>query len=183
MKLTDIVAVAGMPGVHKVISRHKTGLVLENVQTKKRTSTGLRNRASNLNDISIYTEDGDLPLWEIFKSLKALEDKKEELPTHKSSNADLEAGLAKVAPTYDRERVYTSDMKKMYQWYHMVKADLDFDSLGVEPETADDAKSIDAKDTAKASPKKAPTKKAAPKPTKSAGSAATKVPKNSNRGK
>ncbi len=154
MKLTDIVAVSGMPGVHKVISRHKTGLVLENVETKKRTSTGLRHRASNLNDISIYTEEGDLPLWEVFKGLKAKEDAKETIPTHKGSKAELEAGLAMVAPTFDRERVYTGDMKKLFQWYHVVKAELDFDSLGKEDAEDKSAVSGEKKETKKAAPKK-----------------------------
>jgi len=181
MKLTDIVSVSGMPGVHKVISRHKTGLVLENVQTKKRTSTGLRHRASNLNDISIYTEEGDLPLWEVFKRLKKKEDAKEELPTHKSSKTELEAGLEAVAKTYDTERVYISDMKKMFQWYHMVKGELDFDSLGKEEgETEEAAATGEMKAAKKAAPKK--TVKKAPKVSKGAGGA-SKVPKNSNRGK
>jgi len=40
--------------------------------------------------------------------------------TAKSDGATLEAYFAKVLPSYDRDRVYASDIKKVIQWYNLL---------------------------------------------------------------
>ena len=35
----------------------------------------------------------------------------------------------------DNERVYDSDVKKLLNWYHLLKSDLDFDALKIVPVT------------------------------------------------
>jgi len=45
-----------------------------------------------------------------------------------NSGEELKAFLSEILPDYDRERVYTSDIKKMVMWYNLLaeKDMLDF---------------------------------------------------------
>ncbi|MGB0166457.1 MAG: hypothetical protein ACPF8V_06340, partial [Luteibaculum sp.] len=61
----------------------------------------------------------DVPLKEILPNLyKELGGKKMDNP--KGSGAELEALFEKVLPEYDKERVYTSDLKKLFSWYNLL---------------------------------------------------------------
>jgi hypothetical protein len=168
MELKDIVSVSGMPGLHKIIGRNKNGLVVETIGENKKFATNVRQRVSVLADIAIFTEDGEAKLWEVIKSIKALEDGGKTIPTGKAENDEARAFMAEVLPGYDTEKVYVSDMKKLFAWYHSLKPVLDFDKLGVEEseessEGAEAGESVVAKKPVdKAAPKKVKT--AAPKP-------------------
>ncbi len=135
MELKDVVSVTGMPGLHKVIGQNKTGLILESLTDQKKWATNARQRVSVLADISMFTEEGEVRLSEVLLSLKKIEDSGAALPTSKADNDEVRAFMSKVLPNYDREKVYVSDMKKLYTWYNMLKGGLDFDSLN----KADDA--------------------------------------------
>ncbi|MFN5883952.1 MAG: DUF5606 domain-containing protein, partial [Bacteroidota bacterium] len=66
MKLKEIVAIAGVGGLHKIIGRTKNGLILETLaEPKKRFPTGIQDRVSVLDDIAMYTIEGDLRLAEV----------------------------------------------------------------------------------------------------------------------
>ena len=56
-------------------------------------------------------------------------------PTSKAKPEELKALFEKALPTYDRDRFYVSHMKKVVDWYNVLKnhASLDF----VEPESED----------------------------------------------
>ena len=74
----------------------------------------------------------------------------------------LEGLLEKILPNYDKDRVYKSDLRKIFQWYNiLIKAGIKI------KETAEKAASKDGdteeKEVKKAAPKKAAPKKAAPK--------------------
>lgn len=129
MELKDVVSVTGMPGLHKVIGQNKTGLILESLTDQKKWATNARQRVSVLADISMFTEEGEVRLSEVLLSLKKIEDSGAALPTSKADNDEVRAFMSKVLPNYDREKVYVSDMKKLFTWYNMLKGGLDFDSL------------------------------------------------------
>jgi hypothetical protein len=160
MELKDIVSVAGEPGLHHVIGRNKNGLIVETIGTGKKFSTGIRHRVSVLSDIAIFTQDGETKLWEVLKALKAREDGGGSLPTSKSDNDEIKTCMAAVLPTYDREKVYTSDMKKLFTWYQMIKGVLNFEKLGVEEEAESETEGTadnPAKVKEKVTPKKVKT--------------------------
>jgi hypothetical protein len=167
MELKDIVSVSGMPGLHKVIGRNKNGLIVETIGDNKKFATNVRQRVSVLADIAVFTEDGEAKLWEVIKAIKALEDGGKAVPTGKSNNDEARAFMAEVLPSYDTEKVYVSDMKKLFAWYHTLKPVLDFEKLGVEEpeENAEALEKGDAPVTKKAIDKSAPkkAKTAAPK--------------------
>ncbi len=69
----------------------------------------------------MYTESEDKPLGEIFAALRDMEGgKKSSLDYKKASGADLQEYMAKFVPDFDRDRVHSSDIKKLIQWYNIL---------------------------------------------------------------
>lgn len=164
MELKDIVSVSGVAGLHKIIGRNKNGLIVETIGDNKKFATNMRQRVSVLADIAIFTEDGEAKLWEVIKSIKALQDDGKTIPTAKASDDEARAFMKEILPQYDMEKVYVSDMKKLYGWYQIVKDVIDYSKLGVEEDAEATESGTDApvKEAKKAAPKKT-NKTAAPK--------------------
>jgi hypothetical protein len=167
MELKDIVSVSGVAGLHKVIGRNKVGLIVETIGTGRKFATSASQRVSILSDIAMFTDEGEVKLWQVLQSLKALDDKGQQVPAGSASNDEIQAYMAQVLPNYDRERVYPSDMKKLFNWFGMIKSTLDWEILGQEEEESTDENAATDKPadktTAKAvAPKKVKT--SAPKP-------------------
>ena len=58
---------------------------------------------------------------QVFESVKAKENgAPASIDYKKASQAELHAYMAEVLPTYDRDRVHTSDIKKLIQWYNIL---------------------------------------------------------------
>ncbi len=123
MELKDIAAVSGKPGLYKVVNQTRTGLVLESLEGKgNKIITGPNHRVSLLHEISIYTTDYDktIPLQEIFTKIYS-EFGDDPGVDGKSDPDELKAFLGHIAPDYDTERVYVSDMKKLVNWYNILQ--------------------------------------------------------------
>lgn len=119
MELQDIAAVSGKSGLFQVIKPTRTGLILESLDGKKtRLATGPHHQVSLLHEISVYTLDYDktIPLQEIFTKINE-EFGDDPGVDGKSDPDELKSFLEHIAPDYDKERVYVSDMKKMVNWY------------------------------------------------------------------
>lgn len=186
MNLTGIIAISGKAGLYRVLAQGKNNIIVESLEDKKRVPAYASDRISALDDISIYTYDEDKPLKEIFISIFEKESGKETI-SHKEDQSKLKGYLLEILPNFDQERVYASDIKKIFQWYNLLhKAG----ALILDEEVKEDAvtaeapkakKTAKAKETdapadeakAKTPAKKAPAKKAATA-TKSA--TAAKVP-------
>lgn len=157
MNLTGIIAISGKPGLFKVIAQGKNNIIVESLEDKKRVPAYSTDRISALDDISIYTYDDDKPLREIYKTIFEKENGGETI-SHKEDAKKLQAYLLEILPSYDQERVYGSDIKKLFQWYNLLhKAG----ELKVE-ETKEETP---AAETTEEVVKKAPVKKSAPKKT------------------
>lgn len=128
MDLSKILSIAGKPGLFKMVGESKNGIVVESLTDGKRIPAFSHERISSLKEISIYTEGEDMPLFDILKNLfEKQEAKPVENPKKLSSN-DLKSLFAEVVPDYDKDAVYTSDMKKVFSWYNQLleKDMLDF---------------------------------------------------------
>ncbi|AEA45485.1 DUF5606 domain-containing protein [Fluviicola taffensis] len=148
MNLTGIIAISGKSGLYRVLAQGKNNIIVESLEDKKRVPAYASDRISALDDISIYTYDDDKPLKEILVSIFEKEKGKETI-SHKEDQAKLKAYLLEVLPNYDQERVYASDIKKIFQWYNLLfKAG----ALVIEEEVAEEAPK--EKKTAKAAAKK-----------------------------
>lgn len=119
MNLADILTISGKPGLYKIVAQSPGRVIVESVEDGKRMPVFMRHNFSILSDISIFTEDDDLPLGEVFKAIYELEDGKETL-NHKSDNKELEAKMLEVVPNYDKEEVRHADMRKLFKWYNLL---------------------------------------------------------------
>lgn len=130
--LTKILAISGQSGLFNYISHARSGAIAESLIDKKRTCFPMSSKITALSDISIYTDDEEVKLRQVFLNMKeVLGDA--DAPSSKASADEIKALFEKALPDYDRDRFYVSHMKKVVDWYNCLKnyASLDF----VEEET------------------------------------------------
>ena len=133
--LTRILSISGQSGLFHYVSQARNGVVVEALADGKRSSFGMTSKMTSLADISIYTDDEEVKLQQVFLNMKeVLGDN--DAPSAKSPADELKALFEKALPAYDRDRFYVSHMKKVVEWYNALKnyASLDF----VNPEEAEE---------------------------------------------
>jgi hypothetical protein len=119
MILKDIMAISGEPGLFRFIAQGKNSIIVEHLETKKRSSAFGSAKVSSLEDIAIFTEKEDMPLSRVFDLIF---DKQNGGPAidGKADSSRLKAWFTEVLPDYDRDKVYTSDIKKVALWYNIL---------------------------------------------------------------
>ena len=141
MSLEKVLAIAGKPGLYKLIAQTRGGFVAESLIDKKRLSVNVQQNVSVLSEIAIYTLSEEVPLKEVFKNIKKKENGGQTSVKAKDSKDVLEEYFFEVLPDYDEDRVYVSDIKKVIQWYNLLQEhnmlDLEEDSKA-KKETAKD---------------------------------------------
>lgn len=139
MELKDLMSISGYPGLYRFISQGRNSIIVESIQDKKRMSAYQTSRISNLEEISVFTDSGEISLSDLLRKIYSYTGGKE-VVSHKSSGEQLKMLFEEVLPDYDRERVYTSDMKKIISWYNIL---VRFDLLHPSDESEDKDK-VDA---------------------------------------
>ncbi len=119
MELSKILSINGKPGLYKLLTTAKTGVVVESLIDGKRSTVFQQYDISSLEEISIYTDSEDVPLKEVLKRVYDYTGGKEALGK-KATSKELKAFFAEVLPNYNRENVYTSHIKKVLQWYNIL---------------------------------------------------------------
>ncbi len=179
MKLSGIISISGKPGLSKIITQSKNGIIVESLIDGKRFPVQGTQRVSSLEDISIYTFDEDVPLTEVFEAIYKKEEGKSCI-SHKGAHQELLDYIKTVLPNIDEDRVYHSDLKKLVQWYNLL---LEKGLLEKEKEEGEGEKE-EAKSNKKVAAKKKTTqtkKVAQQKPSAAKGGA--KITKSAGRGK
>lgn len=115
MGLEGILSISGKVGLYKLIGSMKNGVIVESLSDGKRTPAHAHQRISALSDISIYGEEQEKPLREIIKAI-VIQFSGEPITYRKWNGKELKTQFFAVYPDYDQDRVYTSDIKKIYQW-------------------------------------------------------------------
>ena len=117
-----ILAIAGKPGLYKLISRGKNNLIVEALDASHRRQPAFAtDRITSLADIAMYTESDDVPLMTILENMKKVEDgKKASIDPKKASAEELQEYFTKVLPEWDRDRVKNSHIQKLIQWYNIL---------------------------------------------------------------
>ena len=134
--LSRILAISGQSGLFFYVSQARNGAIVEALVDKKRTSVGMTSKITSLADISIYTDEEEVKLQQVFENMKeVLGDN--EAPSAKSSAEELKALFEKALPTYDRDRFYVSHMKKVVEWYNNLKKYASLDFVNPEEEVAE----------------------------------------------
>ncbi len=133
MSLEKVIAISGKPGLYEIISRTKSGLIVQSMSDGKRFPVNSVHNVSTLNDIAIYTYEEEVPLPEVFTSIYEKEEGKASIDP-KSDKQTLLQFFGEVLPGFDEERVYPSNIKKVVSWYNtLVEAGFDFESLKETP--------------------------------------------------
>lgn len=120
MNLKEIASVSGKSGLHKILKPTRNGVILETIDSQKaKHIAGASSKVSILSEISIYTVDkeGNRALEDVMKVLHQKADGKLKIDLKTASNDDLKAMMAEILPDYDSEKVYPSDIKKLFAWY------------------------------------------------------------------
>ncbi|HCN52538.1 MAG: DUF5606 domain-containing protein [Prevotella sp.] len=120
--METILSIAGKPGLYKLVSRGKMNLIVEALdETHKRQPAFATDRVTSLADIAMYTDAEDVPLWQVLENVgKKEENKTASFNFKKASPKELHDYFAEVLPSYDRDRVHDSDIKKLLQWYNIL---------------------------------------------------------------
>jgi hypothetical protein len=118
--LKDILYVSGKPGLYKMVSQGKNLMVIESLSDSKRIPVFSSDKIVYLKDIAIFTENGEIPLSEVFEKIKTKENGAKCAVDAKSGNKKLVQYLEEILPDYDRERVYPSDIRKLINWYNIL---------------------------------------------------------------
>lgn len=130
MHLREIIAISGKPGLYKILTQTRTGFVAESLIDKKRFPVSIRQNVSMLSEIAIYTLEEEVPLQQVFETIKKKEGGKATSISHKDGKDALEEYFFEVLPDFDEDRVYPSDIKKIIQWYNLLQKNdlLDFEA-------------------------------------------------------
>ncbi|MFT5846593.1 MAG: hypothetical protein ACJARX_001095 [Psychroserpens sp.] len=139
MSLDKILSISGKPGLYKIVTQTRNGFVVESLIDKKKVSVNIHSNISVLSEIAVYTLTEELPLRDVLKKIRDKEDSKQASISHKDSKDKLEEYFFEVLPDYDEDRVYTSDIKKIVQWYNLLEKHDMLDTLNEDKEvTADE---------------------------------------------
>lgn len=134
-----ILSISGKPGLFKLVSQGKNMLIVEDIATGKRRPAYMRDKVMSLADIAMYTTSEDVPLYTIYGNIYKLEDGKAVDIKSLEDDEALREYFAKVLPDFDRDRVYSSDIRKALTWYNqLVEAGItDFSTPDTKTESDD----------------------------------------------
>jgi len=121
MDLKDIMSISGKGGLFKSIAQTKNGVIVESLVDKKRFPVYVSDKASALEDISIFTKDKDIPLKDVMDLIFKKESGGPCIDA-KLDDAKLKKYFEEVLPDYDKERVYASDIRKLFTWYNLLQS-------------------------------------------------------------
>ena len=130
--LDKIISISGKPGLFKLLSQTRNGVIAESIINKKKTSTNSIQHVNLLSEIQVYGLVEEFPLIKVFEKIFQHESGKRIKINPKSDPKFLEAYFFEIFHDYDRDRVYPSHIKKIIQWYNIL---LDVGVLKFEDET------------------------------------------------
>lgn len=120
--LKRILSIAGRPGLFRLVNQGKNMLIVESLANGKRTPAYAHDKVVSLGDISIYTNEGDVPLTEVLETIRVKNDSKPVDVKALGSDGAIRAYFQEILPEFDQERVYTNDIKKLFSWYNQLIA-------------------------------------------------------------
>lgn len=121
--LSEILNISGKPGLYLLLTGGKGALIVESLDAeKKRLPVHRTDKVVSLGDISIFTDEEEMPLRVVFQKIeeKYGKDQLLSVDVKKASNSELLEFMAGVVADFDRERVYPSHVKKIISWYNIL---------------------------------------------------------------
>ena len=118
--LKNILSISGRPGLFRLVNRGKNMLIVESIVNGKRFPAYAHDKVISLGDITMYADSGDVKLSDVLETLKTKAESKTVDIKALGKDEDIREYFAEILPDYDRERVYTSDIKKLLSWYNLL---------------------------------------------------------------
>ncbi len=123
MNLEKFLVVAGVPGVHKLVSSRANGLVIEDRQEGRTRFVPVRQQqVTPIATVAIYTdtEEGTISLTDVFQKML---DQYDTLPPAdlNANSAVLREYFSAILPEHDRDRVHINDIKKCIKWFNFMQ--------------------------------------------------------------
>ena len=133
MSFQKILAISGKPGLYELKVQTRSGFVAESLLDGKKITVSLRSNVSLLTVIAVFAYNEEVKLIDIFKSI-ATKENGEATISHKETDDKLKSYFREILPEYDEDRVYTSDIKKIFNWYNILqpKGYVTLDALNTE---------------------------------------------------
>lgn len=119
MDLSKIMSISGKPGLYKMVSQSKSGLVVESLIDGKKIPVFASDRVSSLQEISMFAKDADVPLKDVLLKVHSFTGGQPTIDP-KSDTKTLTQFMDQVMPEWDRDRIYASDIKKLLSWYNLL---------------------------------------------------------------
>ena len=118
--LKGILSIAGQSGLFKLVSQGNNSIIVESLTDGKRMPAHGTSRVSALEDISMYTEDGDVKLSYVFACIYDFTKGEKCIDVKKASAAEIKEYMGNVLPNWDKEHIYMSDLKRLFTWYNLL---------------------------------------------------------------
>jgi hypothetical protein len=116
MDLTGIFTIGGKPGLQKLVAQSPNGVIVESLKDGKRFNAYSSYKISSLEDISVYSVTDDIPLKDVLISIAEKNNYAAiEVPSKESISPEFKKYI-----DYDEDRVYVSDIKKIFGWYNLL---------------------------------------------------------------
>ena len=119
--IRKIVSIAGKPGLYKIVSQGRNMLIVEALATGRRTPAYAHDKVISLADVAIYTTEEDMPLGQVLEKVKEATNG-QPVDVKSYTDADLRNYFATILPNFDQDRVYTTDIRKLFSWYNILIA-------------------------------------------------------------
>ena len=129
--LKTILSISGKQGLFRLINQGKNMLIVESLMTGKRTPAYAHDKIISLGDIAIYTVENYVPLADVLETVREKNESKKVDTKSLGSDEEIRAYFKEILPDYDEERVYTTDIKKVFSWYNQL-IDAGFESFKTE---------------------------------------------------
>ncbi|MDE6283355.1 MAG: DUF5606 domain-containing protein [Muribaculaceae bacterium] len=120
--LKKILSISGKPGLYRLLSQGRNMLIVENIATGRRAPAYATDKVVSLGDIAIYTTESDIPLADVLEKVKEANDGKPVDVKALGDDAKVREYFKTILPEYDEDRVYTTDIKKLFSWYNQLVA-------------------------------------------------------------
>lgn len=130
MEYRQIVAVTGLPGLYQLVNTKNNGAIVKNIEDKNvHFISARKHQLTPLESIEIYTVDDNVRLDEVLSKIKEID--AEACAANKENDKTRYKELFQtILPNFDQDRVYASDIKKVFKWYELLKKNdlLNFES-------------------------------------------------------
>lgn len=118
--LENILSISGKSGLFKLVSRGKNVLIVESLIDKKRVPVHSHEKVVSLSDISMFTTEDDVLLSNVLENIKNKNNGEKLDFDALDTNEKLYNALSDVLPNFDKDKVYITDVKKLFRWYNIL---------------------------------------------------------------